>query len=189
VPLPAHLPGLTVDELAPALGMLRAHRARCPLDNPAATRFRPQYRVMAHDPQSDVIVIASCDLVYEERGGVVVRETKTSAFPPGGRSVLLEKHPQLALSVLLLAAGVLGGDSRRSRVELEILRPDGVSLEEFDPGDEATVEHARTVLASYTVPWSAETRYDAVPRPGYDCAGCEALSWCATGKERVAAAG
>ncbi|MFE0354473.1 PD-(D/E)XK nuclease family protein [Streptomyces nigra] len=189
VPLPAHLPGLTDDELAPALGMLRAHRARCPLDNPAATRFRPQHRVMAHDPQSDVIVIASCDLVYEERGGVVVRETKTSAFPPGGRSVLLEKHPQLALSVLLMAAGVLGGDSRRSRVELEILRPDGVSLEEFDPGDEATVEHARTVLASYTVPWSAETRYDAVPRPGYDCAGCEALSWCATGKERVAAAG
>ncbi|WP_328548321.1 PD-(D/E)XK nuclease family protein [Streptomyces platensis] len=189
VPLPAHLPGLTDDELAPALGMLRAHWARCPLDNPAATRFRPQHRVMAHDPQSDVMVIASCDLVYEERGGVVVRETKTSAFPPGGRSVLLEKHPQLALSVLFLAAGVLGGDSRRSRVELEILRPDGVSLEEFDPGDEATVEHARTVLASYTVPWSAETRYEAVPRPGYDCTGCEALSWCATGKARVAAAG
>ncbi|WP_435243738.1 PD-(D/E)XK nuclease family protein [Streptomyces cucumeris] len=189
VPLPAHLPGLTDDELAPALGMLRTHRARCPLDNPVATQFRPQHRVTAHDPQADVMVIASCDLVYEERGGIVVRETKTSAFPPGGRTVLLERHPQLALSVLLLASGVLGGDPRRSRVELEILRPDGAALEEFDPGDEATVGHARTVLASYTVPWSAETRYDAAPRPGYDCNGCEALSWCATGKERVAAEG
>lgn len=189
VPLPAHLPGLADEELAPALGMLRAHRARCPLDNPAATQFRPQHRVTAHDPQADVIVIASCDLVYEERGGVVVRETKTSAFPSGSRTVLLEKHPQLALMVLLLASGVLGGDPRRSRVELEILRPNGAALEEFDPGDEATVEHARTVLASYTVPWSAETRYDAAPRPGYDCTDCEALSWCATGKERVAAAG
>lgn len=189
VPLPAHLPGLTDDELAPALGMLQAHRARCPLDNPAATQLRPQHRVTAHDPQADVLVIASCDLVYEERGGVVIRETKTSAFPPSSRAVLLEKHPQLALLVLLLASGVLGGDPRRSRVELENLRPDGAALEEFDPGDEATVEHARTVLASYTVPWSAETRYDAAPRPGYDCTGCEALSWCATGKERVAAAG
>lgn len=189
VPLPAHLPDLTEDELAPALGMLRAHRARCPLDNPAATQFRPQHRVAAHDPQSDVMVIASCDLVYEERGGVVVRETKTSAFPPGSRSVPLEKYPQLALAVLLLATGVLGGDLRRSRVELELLRPDGAALEEFDPGDEATVEHARNVLASYTVPWSSETRYDAAPRPGYDCTDCEALSWCATGKERVAAAG
>lgn len=188
-PLPAHLPGLDDDELSPALGMLRAHRALCPLNNPAATRFRAQHRVTAHDLQADVMVIASCDLIHEERGGIVVRETKTTAYPTGSRTVLLEKHPQLALAVLLVASGVLGGDPRRSRVELEILRPDGAALEEFDPGDAATVERARTVLASYTVPWSTESRYDAAPRPGYDCAGCEVVAWCATGKERTAAAG
>jgi hypothetical protein len=152
---------------------------------PAADKLRPQYRLAVHDPQADVLVVAACDLLYEERGGVVLRETKTASRAPSSGLDLLEKHPQLALGVLLLHSGVLGGDARRSRVELETLRPDGPSLEEFSPRDAATVERARAVLAGYSVPWAADSRYEALPRAGYACTDCEALSWCATGRERA----
>lgn len=186
VPLPDQLDGLSEEELPRAIAMLRSHRRHCPLNIPAAGKIRPQYRLAVHDPRADVLVVADCDLLYEERGGVVLRETKTASRAPSSGLDLLEKYPQLALGVLLLQSGVLGGDARRSRVELEMLRSDGPSLEEFSPRDAATVERARAVLAGYSVPWAADSRYEALPRVGYACTDCEALSWCATGRERAA---
>ncbi|MEU8774518.1 PD-(D/E)XK nuclease family protein [Streptomyces sp. NPDC048606] len=185
ISLPRSLPGLAAGELAPALAMLERHRARCPFDRIGAQDLcLPQHRVTVYDPEADVVVLADCDLVYTERGAVVVRETKTGARRYGANVELMEYHPQLALAVLFVASGVLTGDPRRSRVELETLRVDGSAEEELDPFDPATVEQARGVVRGLAASWAAAVEYPEVPRTGYDCGQCEARRWCATGRAR-----
>ncbi|MFK4797334.1 PD-(D/E)XK nuclease family protein [Streptomyces sp. MPA0124] len=185
VPLPDTLPGLTEDELPAALSMIRGHRGLCPLDGlPATERVEPQRRIAVYDDLADVVVIADCDVVYTDEGGVVVRETKTAAHRFGERRDLVETFPQLALAVLMLASGALGGDPRRSRVELEVLREDGARLEELDPCDGRTLDQSRRVLTELATGWAAEETYPAEPAPGFDCSGCEALRWCAVGQSR-----
>ncbi|MFD9518825.1 PD-(D/E)XK nuclease family protein [Streptomyces sp. NPDC059979] len=183
IPLPDALPGLGPDELAPALAMLERHRARCPFDRISEEdTCLPQHRITVYDPEADVVVLADCDLVYTERGGVVIRETKTSAYRYSANGELMDLHPQLALAVLFVASGTLTGDPRRSRIELETLRPDGSAEEELDPFDPATVEQARSVVRDLAAPWATAAEYPEAPRSGYDCGQCEARRWCATGR-------
>ncbi|MEU2659953.1 PD-(D/E)XK nuclease family protein [Streptomyces sp. NPDC007325] len=186
ISMPKTLPGLDGEELAPALAMLERHRARCPFDRigPEDTCL-PQHQITVYDPQADVVVLADCDLVYTERGGVVIRESKTSGRRYGTADELMECYPQLALAVLYVSSGVLTGDPRRSRVELETLRPDGSAEEELDPFDPATIKQARAVVRNLTVPWAAAAEYPEAPRAGYDCRHCEAHRWCATGRARL----
>ncbi|MGE7385173.1 PD-(D/E)XK nuclease family protein [Streptomyces sp. NPDC004126] len=177
--LPESLPGLSAEEVVPALAMLAEHRAICPLDGLDPTeRVVPQRRLVAWDPIADVVVIADCDLFHTDRGGTVIRETKTSVRPLWTRGELVRSFPQLALAVLLMDRGVLGGDPRRSRVELEVLRPQGVGLEELDPGDELTRERSRRVIADLAGPWSRDEGHPATPGARADCAGCEVRRWC-----------
>ncbi|MFI5571486.1 PD-(D/E)XK nuclease family protein [Streptomyces sp. NPDC051740] len=188
IPLPDALPGLDETELPAARAMIRAHRGLCPLDGlPATERVEPQRRVAVYDEQADVVVIAACDVVYTDDGGVVIRETKTAAHRFGERRSLVETFPQLALAVLLLASGVLGGDPRRSRVELEVLRPDGARLEELDPCDGLTLDRSRQVIAELASDWAADEAYAAEPAPDFDCSDCEAARWCSVGRSRRAA--
>ncbi|MFF2656294.1 PD-(D/E)XK nuclease family protein [Kitasatospora sp. NPDC058032] len=190
VPLPTVLPGLDEHEMGAARELIRRHRGHCPFDRiDADERCVPQKRLTVYDEKADVVVVADCDLLHTERGGVVLRETKTSASSYRGRQEMLARHPQLALAVLLMASGALGGDPRRSRVELELLRLKDDYEEEFSPADPDTVAKARTVLESYTEAWAADTSYPEAPRPGYDCRDCEALRWCATGRARAEATG
>ncbi|MBT2459357.1 PD-(D/E)XK nuclease family protein [Streptomyces sp. ISL-86] len=186
VPLPEHLPGLTDDEQHEALAMLHRHRVHCPFDRLAAHEtVEPQRRVIAYDPQADVVLVADCDLVHTDRGGVVVRETKTTTSTYTHAGGLMRQYPQLALAVLLVEEGVLGGDTLRSRVELEVLRPDGVRLEELDPHDPRTAARARALLREHVASWAADRDYQAAPSSGTDCRDCEVHRWCATGRERT----
>ena len=188
IPLPDTLPGLDDTELPAARAMIRAHRGLCPLDGlPATERVEPQRRVAVYDEQADVVVIAGCDVVYTDDGGVVIRETKTAAHRFTERRHLVETFPQLALGVMLLASGVLGGDLRRSRVELEVLRPDGARLEELDPCDGLTLDQSRQVVTELASGWVADETYVAEPAPDVDCSGCEAARWCSVGRSRRAA--
>ncbi|MBD9730706.1 PD-(D/E)XK nuclease family protein [Streptomyces sp. H28] len=188
IPLPDTLPGLDEAELPAARAMIRAHRGLCPLDGlPATERVEPQRRIAVYDAQADVVVIAACDVVYTDDGGVVIRETKTAAHRFGERRSLVETFPQLALAVLLSASGVLGGDPRRSRVELEVLRPDGARLEELDPCDGLTLDRSRQVITTLATGWAADETYAAEPAPDFDCSGCEAARWCSVGRSRRAA--
>ncbi|WP_073948842.1 PD-(D/E)XK nuclease family protein [Streptomyces kebangsaanensis] len=187
VPLPDTLPGLDEAELPAARAMIRAHRGLCPLDGlPATERVEPQRRIAVYDEQADVVVIADCDVVYTDDGGVVIRETKTAAYRFGERRRLVERFPQLALGVLLLASGVLGGDPRRSRVELEVLRPDGARLEELDPCDGLTLDQSRQVITELAGGWAADETYAAEPAPDFDCSDCEVARWCSVGRSRRA---
>ncbi|MFD5186607.1 PD-(D/E)XK nuclease family protein [Streptomyces sp. NPDC058357] len=188
VPLPAELPGLADDEQSEALAMLRRHRTHCPLDGLAGHEtVQPQRRVVAYDPHADVVLVADCDLVHTDRGGIVVRETKTTTGNYTHPAGLMRQYPQLALAVLLVEQGVLGGDTRRSRVELEVLRPDGVRLEELDPHDPRTANRARTVLRELTADWAADHVFRAAPAPETNCGSCEVHRWCDTGRSRTVA--
>ncbi|WP_351232241.1 PD-(D/E)XK nuclease family protein [Streptomyces sp. NPDC002133] len=178
-PLPATLPGLSAEELPVALAMIRRHRGRCPLDGLAVEEtVEPQRRLAVYDPQSDVVVIADCDLVYTDRGGTVIRETKTASRRFGERQELVRTYPQLALAVLFMASGALGGDPRRSRIELEILREDGARLEEVDPFDTTTLDQSRHVISELAARWAADETYATEPADGFDCGDCEARRWC-----------
>ncbi|MFI6699962.1 PD-(D/E)XK nuclease family protein [Streptomyces sp. NPDC050509] len=183
VPLPEALPGLSAEELPAALAMIRHHRGRCPLDGLAADEtVQPQRRIAVYDADADVVVIADCDLVHTDRGGTVVRETKTAAHRFGERRELVRTYPQLALAVLLMASGALGGDPRRSRIELEVLRQDGAHLEEIDPFDAVTLDQSRRVITELAAGWAADERYTAAPARDVDCADCEARRWCTSAR-------
>lgn len=178
VPLPTDLPGLTGDELAPAVRMVKEHHTLCPLDRlPETELVRSQWRLAAYDPVADVVVIADPDLLYTDAGGWVWRETKTSSRRTWEGKPLLREYPQLALAVLLMAAGVPGGDPRRSRIELEILREGGSVCEEIDPFDRATRDEAGEIVTGLAAEWASDERYS--PSPGDHCADCEVRRWCA----------
>ncbi|MFD3309425.1 PD-(D/E)XK nuclease family protein [Streptomyces sp. NPDC058694] len=183
VPLPGCLPGLSAEELPAALAMLRHHRGRCSLDGLAVDEtVEPQRRLAVYDAEADVVVIADCDLVHTDRGGTVVRETKTASHRFGERQELVRTYPQLALAVLLVASGALGGDPRRSRIELEVLREDGARLEEVDPFDAVTLDQSRRVITELAAGWAADEAYAPAPAHDFDCADCEARRWCTSAR-------
>ncbi|MEV1244876.1 PD-(D/E)XK nuclease family protein [Nonomuraea sp. NPDC049750] len=178
VPLPTELPGLTEDEVGPAVHMIKEHHAFCPLDGlPEKELVRTQWRLAAYDPVVDAVVIADPDLLYTESGGWVWRETKTASRRTWEGRSLLRGYPQLALAVLLMAAGVPGGDPRRSRIELEILRDNGSVCEEIDPFDQAARDEAREIVAELAAGWAHDETYSHTP--GDHCADCEVRRWCA----------
>ncbi|MGX1808344.1 PD-(D/E)XK nuclease family protein [Nocardia sp. NPDC055321] len=164
--------------------MLAQHAWLCPVDGSKSNeRFLVQHQLSCYIPELDVVVIATPDLLYTRSGGWVWRETKTA----GGRlwegRSLLQNYPQLALGVLLLAAGVLGGELRRSRVELEVLYRDDGTLEVLDPSRSAVVDEARDVIAGLADPLLRDDSYN--PVPGRHCHDCEARPWCRTGREFI----
>ncbi|MBW8485566.1 PD-(D/E)XK nuclease family protein [Actinomadura parmotrematis] len=167
--------------------MLARHRDVCPLDGLApGERVRVQPRLTAYDADLDAVVIADPDLLYSDAGGWVWRETKTAGRPLWEGRSLLEQYPQLALAVVLMAAGVPGGDPRRSRVELEVLYENDAACEIIDPFDERTRDEARDVVGRLTAGWASDTAF--APEPGRHCAGCETLRWCPSGQAARAGA-
>jgi hypothetical protein len=71
---------------------------------------------------------------------------------------------------------LLGGDATGTRVELEVLRPDGAEIALIDPTDPERVEKARSVLRGMTEPWRSDSTFEA--RPGQDCQWCPVSTWC-----------
>ncbi|WP_317452147.1 MULTISPECIES: PD-(D/E)XK nuclease family protein [unclassified Streptomyces] len=172
-----------------ALGalLLSRHAAVCPLRQVRdRSDVRPEARVVRYDSTADVVAIAAPDLLYRDGGSWVWRETKTSLAERRGRVPLLERYPQLALGVALIARGDLGGDSSGSRIELETLRPGGADLEIVDPFDPGTRTAADKVLKELTDTWHGDSRFEATP--GKECARCEMARWCSAKQEPEVAA-
>ncbi|MET8980496.1 PD-(D/E)XK nuclease family protein [Streptomyces sp. NPDC004539] len=180
-PLPDTLPGLSTAELPTALTMLSAHQRDCPLDGlPDTEQVRVQPRLSLYDPQLDIVLVADPDLLYTSSGGWIWRETKTAAKPPWEGRELMETYPQLAFAALMMAAGVPGGDPRRSRVELEVLFGNRSRCEEVDPGDPGTLAEARRIIAGLAEKWAVDETY--APDPGDACSGCDVLAHCSAGR-------
>ena len=164
--------------------MLAQHAAVCPLEGlDAGERVLVQHQVACYDPKSDLVIIAVPDLLYTRDGGWVWRETKTSSRHLYEGEPLLRRYPQLALALVMIATGALGGELSRSRVEFELLHADDLSFEELDPSRPQIVSDAREVLASLARSWAEDSLYQAAP--GRHCHGCEALEWCQPGRDHL----
>lgn len=165
--------------------LLRRHAAVCPLRCVRdRSDVRPEPRVVRHDTAADVLVIAAPDLLYRDDESWVWRETKTSMSDRRKRGELLDAYPQLALAVLLVARGDLGGSPSRARIELEVLRPGGADLEIIDPFVPAVRTTAERVASELSADWHGDDRYSAVP--GNACARCEVARWCSANGEKAA---
>ena len=165
-------------------GMLAQHATVCPLEGlDARERVLVQPRVACYDPEFDLVIIAVPDLLYTRDGGWIWRETKTSSSRLYEGKPLLWSFPQLALALVMIAAGALKGELSRSRVEFELLHADDLSFEELDPSRPQVVSDAREVLASLARPWAEDSLFQAAP--GRHCGGCEALQWCQPGRDHL----
>ncbi|MBB5979842.1 PD-(D/E)XK nuclease family protein [Kribbella solani] len=157
--------------------MIAMHAAVCPLRYSDPDSVRSERQLTVYDPRANAVVIATPDLLYQDRGGWVWREVKTTTYrSPRVGADLMETYPQVALAVLILAEGLLGDEPRRSRVELEILRPGGSDLELIQPTRPDVIGRARAIVRQYAGPWHADTTAQA--RPGDHCDRCEYSRWC-----------
>lgn len=169
--------GLSDDEYALGASLLRRHAAVCPLRCVRdSTDVRVEPRVVRHDTAADVVVIAAPDLLYRDGDSWVWRETKSSATDRLTGPPLFERYPQLALAVLMVGRGDLGGSPTRARVELEVLRPAGPDLEVIDPFDAANRSLAQRVVQDLVGGWHADDHF--LPSPGRACTRCEVARWC-----------
>ncbi|MFF4215751.1 PD-(D/E)XK nuclease family protein [Streptomyces nondiastaticus] len=157
--------------------MLLHHVNACPFRNAALIeRAEPGPLRVVHDTAAQALVVAKPDLLYREDGSWVWRDLKTTRAASRRAGDLLDAYPRIALAVVLLAQGALGGDAGGSRVEVEILRPGGSDTQVIDPTDPERLAKARAVLRRYAGPWRADHTWEA--RPGRHCRWCPVSRWC-----------
>ncbi|WP_329584613.1 PD-(D/E)XK nuclease family protein [Kitasatospora sp. NBC_01250] len=157
--------------------MIAHHTDVCPYrDASSITEVELEPALAFHDTAAQTIVIAKPDMIYLQDNSWVWRETKTTQKPRFYHSDLLDEFPQLALALVLLAEGALGGELTGSRVELEVLRPQGQDLLYEDPTDPLRVAKAREVLRKLAEPWRGDEDFEA--RPGRACQTCPVSRWC-----------
>ncbi|WP_344597730.1 PD-(D/E)XK nuclease family protein [Actinomadura vinacea] len=159
--------------------MLRHHVDACPFQaEDVVDHVEVEAKRAFHDTAAQVVVVAKPDLLYLDDGSWVWRELKTTQKERWFHDDLLDEFPQLALGVVALARGALGGDPSGSRVEAEILRPGGSDLQIIDPFEADRLEKALTVLRRYAGPWRADEVFEA--RPSKNCQWCPVSRWCAS---------
>ncbi|MCP2261364.1 PD-(D/E)XK nuclease superfamily protein [Streptoalloteichus tenebrarius] len=157
--------------------MLRQHLEICPLlfqETIGEVRVEPD--LAFYDTAANAIVLAKPDLLYLDDGSWVWRETKTTQRTWSRDANWIGRYPQLALAIVLLARGALGGDPGGSRVELEILHPEDRDIVLLEPDDPETLALARRTLAELAEPWRADEVF--APRPGANCRTCPVSVWC-----------
>jgi PD-(D/E)XK nuclease superfamily len=156
--------------------LLRHHAEVCPL---RAAALQPEIRVEPKltfdDTAADLVVLAEPDLLYQDAGSWVWRETKTSSSDRPVRN-MLAAYPQLALAVAVIGSEVLPSPHTGGRVELELLCPSGVDLHILDPFAPSTRATAAEMLREQVSGWHKEMLFKAIP--GYECASCEVAQWC-----------
>ncbi|WP_432926964.1 PD-(D/E)XK nuclease family protein [Microbispora sp. CA-135349] len=156
--------------------LLRHHAEVCPLRTAEPqSEIQIEPGLALDDSDADLLVLAEPDLLYQDGDAWVWRETKTSGSNRRSGDVLTT-YPQLALAVRILSGGVLPGPRGRGRVELELLRPEGVDLRILDPFAPATQAAAEAALREQVSGWHSETLFEATP--SRDCAACEVARWC-----------
>ncbi|WP_405581650.1 PD-(D/E)XK nuclease family protein [Streptomyces sp. NBC_01092] len=165
------------DDASVGREMLLHHVDACPFQDTALVdRVEAEALRVVHDTAAQALVVAKPDLLYREDGSWVWRELKTTRKRRWYHQDLLDEFPQLALAVALLARGALGGDPAGSRIEVEVLRPDGSDLNIIDPTDPGRLEKALSVLRALAGPWRVDDAHEA--RPGPHCQWCPVSRWC-----------
>ncbi|MEY3733060.1 MAG: hypothetical protein RL347_419, partial [Actinomycetota bacterium] len=190
------LPGEGLGEVGELLGWddatyaalrpyLMQHIAGCPLAAADVVAAYPEQSLTAWDTDVDVVMSTRADLVLETADGYLVRETKSVGAHfemPQSAAEVFERYPQVAVTLCMLADGLdpltsqVAGDPRPSRVEVEILRPDGREVRGFETSDAEAVLLARASVADAvdTILYSP-----AEPTVGRHCEWCPVSRWCA----------
>ncbi|GAA3458728.1 PD-(D/E)XK nuclease family protein [Saccharothrix longispora] len=169
--------GLSADDVDLGKRLVRHHAEVCPFQHAHLNRdVRVEPQLTWDDQNANVLVVVEPDLLYRDHASWVWREVKTSGSDRHRANDLLAEYPQLALAVLVLARGELGGSRTRSRVELELLGPSGVDLHVIDPYTPSVRRNAETVVRDLVLRWRADDEF--LPRPGSRCTRCEVASWC-----------
>ncbi|MCB5909658.1 PD-(D/E)XK nuclease family protein [Streptomyces pinistramenti] len=166
--------------------LLRRHAAVCPLRHLRDDdTLLAEQRLVHHDTEADVLIIADPDLLYRDGESWVWREVKSSSRNKRWWRDPLRAYPQLALGVLLISHMELGGARSGARVELEVLRPGGADLEIIDPYTPAVRETADEVVRDHVRDWHQDDLF--APQPGEHCGTCEVSRWCAAASVGAAA--
>jgi hypothetical protein len=156
--------------------LLGDHHLVCPLRGlPADARILPEHTITAFDPLANVVVTAKVDLVTEQAGFWVLRETKTTSTTTAPDPLI--RYPQLALNLLLLHGGALPGGSTRGRVELELLTPSGPVVVRLSPDDPAVLKRSRGVVTDLVRGWRKDTTFSPKDRL-LSCPECSVARWC-----------
>lgn len=177
-----HQLGWSDDEAAIRLPYLRQHLALCPLVDAPDTRVLSELEITALDTDANVLFSTRPDGAYLAADGRwVLRETKTLSPRnlPDDPNDLLQRYPQVAAAVCLLADGYRPDAQPADgpgRVELELLGPEAGRVLVFDAADPVTVLVARTALAGRVDAWLFDDQHPIGERP--PCASCEVSRWC-----------
>jgi hypothetical protein len=167
--------GIVGEDARLGVQMIGDHSLTCALQGlPPEAVVLPEEQLVVYDAEARVLVIAKADLLYEADGAWTLRETKTARTV--AEASLLDRYPQVALGILLLAAGIPGGSGPRNRVELERLTPSGPLLDDLDLTDPELLAEARRVIGGMVSGWREDGT--AATRPGPACRGCDASRWC-----------
>lgn len=164
---------------------LLAHVQQCPLHRYPADDAYPEMTLTAWDTDADVIVSTRTDLVIVDGDAVILRETKTVVHVDTELTdaQLLDRYPQLAISICLLADGLnpvvnqlsASAEPLRGTVEVEFLEPHQATVRSFDATDPDIVLVARTLVAEAT----DQLLYGSTEATvGTWCSWCPVAQWC-----------
>lgn len=176
--------GWTHDEYVTNRRFLLQHLDVCPVRTAESDSLVVEWPMTAWDTEANVVVSSRPDATYVSAvtGRTVIRETKTAdpRFLPPDERGLLEKFPQVALDICLLADGFdplgVGGDGAAGLVELELLSAMHHSLVAFDAADSNTVLQARMALAERVDRWLFDDEHPVGDRP--PCSRCPVAYAC-----------
>lgn len=173
----ASIAGLDPARYAMAHPFLLRHTTICPLDRQDFTGWEVERVVVCHDPDAAAVVVTTPDLAYRVADGteVIWRETKTAGTIPVDATAALDRYPDVALDLVLLAdrarsAGVM------ALVELEVLTAEDAEAFALSTGDAEAVDHARSLVAAVARAFVTDVEY--ARRPSASCPGCPAHGWC-----------
>lgn len=174
--------GWTAEQYATNRPYLIHHLGRCPFEDPWARDLTHEIAVTVWDSDANVVFSTRPDTGWRAGDGRwVLRETKTLSPRglPEDRTVLLDRYPQVAAAICLLADGFTPDgqpDQTPGVVQLELLGTDEGAVLEYDASDPIVVVVARTALADRVDAWLFDDIHPIGANP--PCRSCEVFRWC-----------
>jgi hypothetical protein len=169
--------GLTLDDYRTAHPYLSQHVSHCNLGFEGLTSWVTERRMVVFDPDADIVVISTPDLIGEiaDSGEPIWRETKTSVVAPPDVIAAMHRYPGFALNIALLAADVPARYTN-AHAELEILTPSSSEVFYASSSDGGLVTYAQRLVADIARHFAADLTFER--KPSGACANCSVHEWC-----------
>jgi hypothetical protein len=170
--------GLTQDDYRLAYPYLVHHFDSCPLHHEGLTDWVPERRTVMFDPDADIVVISTPDLMcrVDAGGPPLWRETKTAGTTPSDVLEAIQRYPAFALNIAMLAAQVNARRFESAYIELEVLTPHAGATFTVTTSDGQIVAEAQKLVADIANRYAQDLAFAA--KPSGLCATCSAHRWC-----------